>query len=61
VSTDDLAAGLEPGTTVLVLLLEHLWADAVIADIRALGGRCLTSRMLPADPMHDTDCYDTDC
>jgi hypothetical protein len=45
----ELAACLEPGTTLLFLVLDHLWARAVYADVQALGGHCVTSRLLPTE------------
>jgi hypothetical protein len=50
---DDLTAGLEPGETVAVLLVEHAWAQAVAADIAALGGRFLTSGALAPEDFRD--------
>lgn len=44
-----LAESLEPGETVLLLVVEHLWVASVYADVEALGGRNLASHLVPAD------------
>jgi hypothetical protein len=51
----DVVRDLEPGTTVLVLLLEHLWARSLHRDIADLGGHCLASAALPAERIRDVE------
>jgi hypothetical protein len=48
-SATDLAAELVPGTTLLLLVVEHTWAQPLYADVLTLGGRCLASELLPVE------------
>jgi hypothetical protein len=49
---DDLAAELQPGSTMLLLVVEHLWARPLCADVELLGGRCLASHVLPVEEIY---------
>ena len=51
----DLAEDLEPGETVLMLVVEHLWLRSVYADVHALGGRSLASYVIPVDRIRCTE------
>ena len=42
-----LAAGLEPGTTALVLVWENLWAAGFATDVRGAGGMLLAHARVP--------------
>jgi uncharacterized membrane protein len=51
-SDDDLvalAAGLEPGTTALVLVWENLWAAGFATDVRLAGGTLLAHDRVPRE------------
>lgn len=45
----DLAEALEPETTTLSLLIEHLWADRFAKAVRAANGRLILSERIPHD------------
>ncbi len=56
VGEDDLAevtAGLEPGTSALVLLLEHTWARTIAAAVREAGAVVLATERFPSDVMNE--------
>lgn len=46
---DQIVATLEPGSTALLLVVEHVWAVGVAAEIRAAGGRLVDAVRLPSD------------
>jgi hypothetical protein len=60
VSAIDVAAELEPGTTVLVLLIEHLWARSLQEDVTGLDGVCVGSIVVPVDQVDDVERRITD-
>ncbi len=60
VAAIDVAAELEPGTTVLVLLIEHLWARSLQDDVTGLGGVCVGSIVVPVDQIDDVERRITD-
>jgi hypothetical protein len=56
VGDEDLAAiadTIEPGTSALVVLLEHTWARAVTAAIRDAGAVLVGAERLSAEVMND--------
>jgi uncharacterized membrane protein len=46
---DAVVTTLEPGSTALLLVVEHVWAVGVAAEIRAAGGRLVDAVRLPSD------------
>ncbi|KON74485.1 hypothetical protein M768_00745 [Cellulosimicrobium cellulans F16] len=50
---DAVAAGLAPGTSALVLVLEHTWARGVIAATSAADGVVLLSERIPAEVVNE--------
>jgi uncharacterized membrane protein len=46
---DEVVATLEPGSTALLLVVEHVWAVGVAEEIRAAGGRLVDAVRLPSD------------
>jgi uncharacterized membrane protein len=46
---DQVVATLEAGSTALLLVVEHVWAVGVAAEIRAAGGRLVDAVRLPSD------------
>ena len=48
-SAIDLAAELVPGTTLLLLVMEHTWMQPLYCDVQELGGRCVASELLPVE------------
>ena len=45
---DELGKGLDPGSAVAVLLVEHVWARAMEDAVARLGGRALASEFVDA-------------
>lgn len=50
---DAVAAGLAPGTSALVLVVEHTWARGVIAATSAADGVVLLSERIPAEVVNE--------
>jgi uncharacterized membrane protein len=50
---DAVAAGLAPGTSALVLVVEHTWARGVIAATTAADGVVLLSERIPAEVVNE--------
>ncbi|MFB7888234.1 DUF6325 family protein [Cellulosimicrobium cellulans] len=50
---DAAAAGLAPGTSALVLVVEHTWARGVIAATSAADGVVLLSERIPAEVVNE--------
>lgn len=50
---DEVAAGLAPGTSALVLVVEHTWARGVIAATSAADGVVLLSERVPAEVVNE--------
>ncbi|MFD4991089.1 DUF6325 family protein [Cellulosimicrobium cellulans] len=50
---DEVAAGLAPGTSALVLVVEHTWARGVIAATSAADGVVLLSERIPAEVVNE--------
>ncbi|WP_353707113.1 DUF6325 family protein [Cellulosimicrobium sp. ES-005] len=50
---DAVAAGLAPGTSALVLVVEHTWARGVIAATGAADGVVLLSERIPAEVVNE--------
>jgi len=50
---DEVAAGLTPGTSALVLVVEHTWARGVIAATSASDGVVLLSERIPAEVVNE--------
>jgi uncharacterized membrane protein len=46
---DEVVATLEPGSTAQLLVIEHVWAVGVAAEVRAAGGRLVDAVRLPSD------------
>ncbi|MFI0445693.1 DUF6325 family protein [Actinomadura sp. 6N118] len=46
---EEVAAGLDPGTCALAVLVEHSWAKEAAATIKSVGGRLAASIRIPAD------------
>jgi uncharacterized membrane protein len=46
---DEVVTTIEPGSTALLLVVEHVWAVGVAAEIRATGGRLVDAVRLPSD------------
>ncbi|WP_029291636.1 DUF6325 family protein [Cellulomonas sp. HZM] len=46
---DEVVGALEPGTSALVLVVEHLWSVGLQRAIFAAGGELLASERIPAD------------
>ncbi|KAB2344414.1 DUF6325 family protein [Actinomadura rudentiformis] len=46
---EEVAAGLDPGTCALAVLVEHSWAKEAAATIKRAGGRLAASIRIPAD------------
>lgn len=49
----EVAAGLAPGTSALVLVVEHTWARGVVAASAAAGGVVLLSERVPAEVVNE--------
>jgi hypothetical protein len=45
----DVAAGLEPGTTALIVLFEHIWLRELRAGVERSGGRVVFSERIPGE------------
>ncbi|MDF9876014.1 DUF6325 family protein [Cellulosimicrobium cellulans] len=50
---DAVAAGLGPGTSALVLVVEHTWARGVVAATSAADGVVLLSERIPAEVVNE--------
>lgn len=50
---DAVAAGLAPGTSALVLVVEHTWARGVITATSAADGVVLLSERIPAEVVNE--------
>ncbi|MFE6235883.1 DUF6325 family protein [Cellulosimicrobium sp. NPDC057862] len=50
---DAVAAGLAPGTSALVLVVEHTWARGVVAATGAADGVVLLSERIPAEVVNE--------
>ncbi len=50
---DEIAAGLAPGTSALVLVIEHTWARGVVEAARDAGGVVLLSERIPAEVVNE--------
>jgi len=50
---DAVAAGLAPGTSALVLVVEHTWARGVIAATSAADGVVLLGERIPAEVVNE--------
>jgi uncharacterized membrane protein len=50
---DEVAAGLAPGTSALVLVVEHTWARGVVAATGAADGVVLLSQRIPAEVVNE--------
>ena len=50
---DAVAAGLAPGTSALVLVVEHTWARGVITGTSAADGVVLLSERIPAEVVNE--------
>jgi len=50
---DAVAAGLAPGTSALVLVVEHTWARGVVAATSAADGVVLLSERIPAEVVNE--------
>jgi uncharacterized membrane protein len=50
---DEVAAGLAPGTSALVLVVEHTWARGVVGAARDAGGVVLLSERIPAEVVNE--------
>ncbi|MFP3962786.1 DUF6325 family protein [Actinomadura fulvescens] len=46
---DEVAAGLDPGTCALAVLIEHAWARQAADAVERAGGRLAASVRIPAD------------
>ncbi len=47
--TDDIASGLDPGTSAAVLVFEHVWATNLVQAIRGVGGELALDIRIPAE------------
>ena len=50
---DEIAGGLAPGTSALVLVVEHTWARGVVAAANDAGGVVLLSERIPAEVVNE--------
>ena len=50
---DHVAAGLAPGTSAVVLVVEHTWARALVAATRTADGVVLLSERVPAEVVNE--------
>lgn len=46
---DEVAQSLQPGTSALLIVLEHLWAKGLTEAIRGAGGLVLSTERIPAE------------
>jgi hypothetical protein len=46
---DEIGAGLDPGSSVVVLVFENLWAVPFINAVRSVGGELIDQARVPAD------------
>ena len=46
---EDIADALDPESSVVILLVEHLWAEAFATAVRSSGGELLFSTRIPVD------------
>ena len=46
---DEVGAGLDPGSSVVVLVFENLWAVPFINAVRSVGGELVDQARVPAD------------
>ncbi|MFE1321688.1 DUF6325 family protein [Kitasatospora phosalacinea] len=44
---------LEPGSTALIVLIEHLWAEEAAAALRAVGGRIASGVRIPPENIEE--------
>ena len=50
---DELLAGVEPGTSVLVALFENTWARSIAAAVRDSGAEVISAQRIPADVVNE--------
>ena len=50
---DDVAADLEPGTSALVLIVEHTWARKFVGAVRDAGAAVIAQERIPAEIVNE--------
>ena len=50
---DDVAANLEPGTSALVLIVEHTWARQFVRAVRGAGAAVIAQERIPAEVVNE--------
>ena len=50
---DDVAANLEPGTSALVLIVEHTWAREFVGAVRGAGAAVIAQERIPAEVVNE--------
>ena len=50
---DDIAAGIEPGTSAALLVVEHVWAREFAEALYRAGGRVLQTERIPAPVVNE--------